>query len=361
MHAIRRSAGCWVRRSWKARPLATPTGRSPRPPAGPWSPAIATASSTAVTGRRSGAMATTWSGGPAAARRRCPTWPSSAAATTGCCTKRAGRWKERMGAGSPGRQVIEFRRMPDPREGRYLARPRHRRFRGRPIHRVGQVLGEVLHLKLRFRALGGDAVAEHRQAEGARRRDPRRLGPQSLLDAVVVDARPDLLLHPHAAAAGPAAEASLVVALDLDELRARDGLDDRTGRVIDVIPAAEVARIVVGELAVDRFARLELALLDQAGQQLRVMDDLVVPAELGELVLDGVEAVRAGRDHLPNLGGVHRLDVGLGLGLVQVLVADAPRRVAVAGLRPAEDGEVDTGFLQQPDEGTRHRPVGLVI
>src|SRR2546429_1736296 len=127
---------------------------------------------------------------------------------------------------------------------------------GSPVHGVGQVLVEVLHLELRFGALGGDAVAEHRQAEGARCRDPRRLGPQSLLDAVVVDARPDLLLHPHAAAAGPAAEAALVVALDLDELRARDGLDDRTGWVIDVIPAAEVARIVVGELAVDRFARL---------------------------------------------------------------------------------------------------------
>src|SRR5437870_5961280 len=125
---------------------------------------------------------------------------------------------------------------------------------GSPVHGVGQVLGEVLHLELRFGALGGDAVAEHRQAEGARRRDPRRLGPQSLLDAVVVDARPDLLLHPHAAAAGAAAEAALVVALDLDELRARDGLDDGTWRVIDVVPAAEVARIVVGKFPVDRLA-----------------------------------------------------------------------------------------------------------
>src|SRR2546430_1587149 len=73
------------------------------------------------------------------------------------------------------------------------------------------------------------------------------------------------------------------------------------------------------------------------------MDDLVGAAELGELVLDGVETVGAGGDHLPHLRGIHRLDVGLRLGLVQVLVADPPRRVAVAGLRPAEDRKVDAG------------------
>src|SRR5467141_1661507 len=72
--------------------------------------------------------------------------------------------------------------------------------RASPVHGVGQVLGEVLYPQLRFRALGGNPVAEHRQAEGTGRRHARRLGPQRLLDAVVVDARPDLLLHPHAAA-----------------------------------------------------------------------------------------------------------------------------------------------------------------
>src|SRR5260370_14453719 len=162
----------------------------------------------------------------------------------------------------------------------------------------------------------------------------------------MVDARPDLLLHPHSAAAGPTAEATLVVALDLDQLGAGDGLDDGTGRVVDVVPAPEVAGVVVGELALDRLARAEPALFDQAVEQMCVIDDLVGAAELGELVLDGVEAVRAGGDDLPHLCSVHRLDVLLRLRLVEVLVADAPRRVAVAGLVLAEDGKVDTGLLQ---------------
>ena len=122
------------------------------------------------------------------------------------------------------------------------------------------------------------------------------------------------------------------MALDFDELGARDGLDHRTRGVVNVVPAAEVAGIVVREFPVDRLARLQPAVLDQAGQQLRVMDDLVGAAELGELVFDGVETVRASGNHLPDLRGIHRLNVRLRLSLVQVLVADAPCRVAIAGL-----------------------------
>src|SRR5438128_6359545 len=127
--------------------------------------------------------------------------------------------------------------------------------RAHPIHCVGQVLGEILHLELRLRAFGRDAVAEHRKAEGTGGRHPRRLSPQRLLDARMVDARPDLLLHPHAAAARPAAEPALVMALDLDQLGTRDGLDDRAWRIVDVVPAAEVAGIVVREFPIDRLVR----------------------------------------------------------------------------------------------------------
>src|ERR1700737_4002422 len=91
--------------------------------------------------------------------------------------------------------------------------------RAYPVHRVGQVLGEILYLERPFGALGGDSVTEHGQAEGTGGRHPRRLRPECLLDALVVDALADLLLHPHAAAAGATAEATLVMALDFDELR----------------------------------------------------------------------------------------------------------------------------------------------
>src|ERR1700737_1209676 len=204
--------------------------------------------------------------------------------------------------------------------------------RAYPVHRVGQILGEILHLELRLGTLGGDPIAEHGQAERTGGRHPRRLRPECLLDAFVVNALADLLLPPPPAAAGATAKATLVMALDLDELGARDGLDDRPWRVVDVIPAAEVAGVVVRELPVDRLAGLEPAIFDQAGQQLRVMDDLIGAAKLGELVLDGVEAVRTGGDHLPHLPPVHGFDVLLRLGLIEVLVADAARRVAVTGL-----------------------------
>ena len=45
--------------------------------------------------RSTGAMGITWSGGRAAARRRCPTWRCSAGRITGWCMKTAGTWSER--------------------------------------------------------------------------------------------------------------------------------------------------------------------------------------------------------------------------------------------------------------------------
>src|SRR5260370_1066489 len=94
MGATRRSAGCWGMVNSKARLPATPTGRSRRPLAGRWSPAIATACSTAVTGRKPGATGTTWSGGRAAERRSCQNWHVSAGAIIGCSMKKAGPWSE---------------------------------------------------------------------------------------------------------------------------------------------------------------------------------------------------------------------------------------------------------------------------
>jgi hypothetical protein len=58
-----------------------------------------------------------------------------------------------------------------------------------------------------------------------------------------------------------------------------------------------------------RLDRLDAPALDQLVDDLRVVHDLVGPAELGELVLDGVEAVRAVRDDLAELVLVERLHV----------------------------------------------------
>ena len=56
----------------------------------------------------------------------------------------------------------------------------------------------------------------------------------------------------------------------------------------------------------------------------RVGDDVVVPAEVRVLVLEGVEAVGALRDDRLHPHRAEQLDVGLRERLVQVRVADAP-------------------------------------
>src|SRR5438445_8359295 len=101
-----------------------------------------------------------------------------------------------------------------------------------------------------------------------RRLLPGRLGPQGLLDACMVDPLPDLLLHPHPAPAGAAAEATLVVPLDLYQLGAGNRLHHRTWSIVDVVPAAQVARVVVGELTLHRPGGFEPALRYQLREQL---------------------------------------------------------------------------------------------
>ena len=102
---------------------------------------------------------------------------------------------------------------------------------------------------------------------------------------------------------------------------------------------------------------VELARLDERLEELAVVHDLVVAAELRVLVLQRVEAVRALRDDLLHAHAVERLDVLRGEHLEDVLVARAAGRVAGAVLGRAEDGEVDAGALQQP----RHRWVTFLF
>ena len=71
------------------------------------------------------------------------------------------------------------------------------------------------------------------------------------------------------------------------------------GRQVDVVVATEVARVVVHEPVFERRVRhVELAFIDKNFEQLAVVHDLVVTAELGVFVGERVEAVRALRDDL---------------------------------------------------------------
>ena len=96
---------------------------------------------------------------------------------------------------------------------------------------------------------------------------------------------------------------------------------------------------------------------DELHEQLGVVHDLVVAVELGVLVLQGVEAVRALRDDLLHAETVERLDVLHREHLEDVLVARAAGAVAGAHLARAEDREVDAGALEE----LGHRPAGLLV
>ena len=160
------------------------------------------------------------------------------------------------------------------------------------------------------------------------------------------------LLHPHVRAAGAAAERPLAVARHLDRLADRG--DELARLVAHVVVAREVAGVVVGDLALSRL-RLEPAVAHELREKLRVVHHLVATAEVRVLVAERVEAVRAARDDLRHPRVVQRRDVLLRVGLEDVLVAHAPRRIAGARLARAEDREVDARLLQQ-----LHRRLGRV-
>ena len=90
---------------------------------------------------------------------------------------------------------------------------------------------------------------------------------------------------------------------------------------------------MVGDGGLHRPFRHQAALVDQPPQQLGVVDDLVVAAQVGVLAGQGVEAVGAGGDRLPWPRPRRGLDVLLGLELVQVLVAEPAGQVAGAETR----------------------------
>ena len=86
-----------------------------------------------------------------------------------------------------------------------------------------------------------------------------------------------------------------------------------------------------------------------------MVDDLELGAHVGVLVEEGVEAVGAvGDDRLPlvvDAGLVEEFDQALGEDLVEVFVAEATGRVAVAGFHAFDHAEGDVGLTQERDDG----------
>src|SRR5262249_1380182 len=153
-----------------------------------------------------------------------------------------------------------------------------------------------------------------------------------------------------AAPARAAAHAEMLVTLHLRHVR--PGLPEDLARlVVDLVETSVVAGVVVHRALAEAGRDLETSTREELLHQLGRVHDLVASVELRELVADRVEAVGTVGDDLPHLVAVQRLDQGLRHGLVEVLVAETARGLAVAELLRAEAGEVDTRLPEQAGEG----------
>ena len=111
----------------------------------------------------------------------------------------------------------------------------------------------------------------------------------------MIHALAHLLFHPHATAAGAAAEAALaVVRRDLRARHAGHGVQHVARRVVDTVVTAEVAGIGVRDgLSRGAFAQRDLLVVEQLLHERQGVDNFVSAAQLRVFVRDGVEAVRA--------------------------------------------------------------------
>ena len=100
-----------------------------------------------------------------------------------------------------------------------------------------------------------------------------------------------------------------------------------------------------------RFFQRDFPLRDQIGDDLRVVIDFKLPAEVGIVLLQGVVAVGTGGDDLLHVVVFHHLDIGLGQGLVEVFVPAPHGGIAAAPLLGPEDAEADPRRLQDLGEG----------
>ena len=159
-------------------------------------------------------------------------------------------------------------------------------------------------------------------------------------------------------AARAATEGALAAALHLDG--PADCSDELTRRRLHVVVTGEIARVVIRDLVVARNRR-EPARRARARPASSVWcDDLVVAPEIGILVREGVEAVRAAGDDLRHACVVERRHVLLGERLEDVLVAHPPGGIAGTRLPRSENGEVHPRCLEQLRRRRRRRPCTLV-
>src|SRR5512136_1942294 len=176
------------------------------------------------------------------------------------------------------------------------------------LQHVGHDLSDVPGAHRFLGALGLDAIAKHYEAIGTGSRHRVRSGAEQLLGALDVHPLVRLFFHPHMPAPTATAETGLAGAGHL-HTRSPGRLQYRPRLGVDVVVAAQVAGVVVGDLALrlGRF-QLELAISNQASDELRVVDHLEAAPELRVLVPESIEAVGTAGHNLFDIVLLERLD-----------------------------------------------------
>src|SRR3989441_4077449 len=221
-------------------------------------------------------------------------------------------------------------------------------------------LAHVLHGERLLGALHLAPEVEHGQTEGTARAHHVHLALERLLAADQIPALLRPHCHPHVTPAPAAAESALPVARQLHEPEPGDGLRDVPRRFCDAVIAPEVTGVVKRDRRVDRLCRRDPSGGDQLVDDLRVVEHFVAPTELGELVLDRVETVRAVRDDRAEPVLLDRLDVLLRDGLVEVFLAEAATDLGMTALL-LHHAEAHPGSLEDFHDRARNRLVAPVV
>jgi len=149
-----------------------------------------------------------------------------------------------------------------------------------------QHLGHIHRLDLVFHFHRLGAVAQHGEAVGAGAADQAGTDGKSLFRPGRVDPYALPFLHPHHAAAGTATHGVFPGPLHLHQLDAGDRLQDEPGRVVFVVVAAQVTGIVEGDPLLHFLGRTDPPLPDQLGQNLGMVVNLRLEAQVGIFVLE---------------------------------------------------------------------------
>src|SRR5262245_9117025 len=150
---------------------------------------------------------------------------------------------------------------------------------------LGHQVRQTLHLHALLRSLRFDAIVEHLHPKWAAGAHYYRACLDSLLGTDMVHPPSDIDLHERMPATGATAQALTLVPAHLLHLDTGERLECLAWFGKDVVVTSEVARIVVRHLGSQPLPRGQATFLEQARNELAMVDHLEMAAKLWVLIL----------------------------------------------------------------------------